>query len=142
MHRLIARVLPPVVLSLIMIGCGNGNTETPTTTEPAPSTTSKDTFSGVLTLNGATTHPFTVTGVGFMSAVLTTLSPDATKPVGLSMGTWNGRTCQVVIPNDASIQGSVVVGQSTTAGNFCVRIYDAAGTVVQPQTYTIEVTHQ
>ena len=141
MHRFFSRVIPLAALSLIVTGCGGGTADT--TTTPAPtSTTVTDTFSGILTLNGAVTHPFTVTGVGGVSALLTALSPDAVKPVGLSMGTWNGSICQIVLANDVSIQGSVVVGTTSTVGDFCVRIYDANGTVVQPETYAIEVTHQ
>ena len=140
MHRFFSRVIP-VALSLIVAGCGNGNTDTTTTPAPTPPTVT-DSFSGVLTLHGAVTYPFTVTGVGGISAQLTMLSPDAAKPVGLSMGTWNGSTCQIVLANDVSIQGSVVVGTTSTVGDFCVRIYDATGTVVQAETYTIEVTHQ
>ena len=141
MHRFFSRVIPLAALSLIVTGCGGGTADT--TTTPAPtSTTVTDTFSGILTLNGAVTHPFTVTGVGGVSALLTALSPDAVKPVGLSMGTWNGSICQIVLANDVSIQGSVVVGTTSTVGDFCVRIYDANGTVVQPETYIIEVTHQ
>ena len=136
------RLLPLVALALTVSGCG-GNSDT-TTTTPAPTTsaTVTDTFTGTLLLNGAITHPFTVTGVGSVDAVLTTLTPDSARPVGLSMGTWNGSICQILLANDASIQGSVVIGQAATSGNFCVRIYDASGTVTQPQAYTIDVTHQ
>ena len=141
MHRFFSRVIPLVALSLIATGCGNGNTDTATTPAPTP-TTVTETFSGILTLNGAATYPFTVTGVGGVTAQLTLLAPDGIKPVGLSMGTWNGSVCQIVLANDVSIQGSVVVGTTSTVGDFCVRIYDANGTVVQPETYTIEVTHQ
>jgi len=68
--------------------------------------------------------------------------PDATKPVGLSLGTWNGSICQIVLDNPNSVQGSLVIGASSATGSFCVRIYDAAGTVVNPQMYTIDVQHQ
>ena len=143
MYRFFARVIPLVVLTLIVTGCSNGNTDT-TTTPPSTPETVTDTFSGVLTLNGAVSHPFTVTGVGVISALLTTLSPDATRPVGLSIGTWSGSLCTVSngLFNDQAIQGSQIVGTSSTAGNFCVRIYDASGSVVQAETYAIEVSHQ
>jgi len=141
MHRLIARLVPMVAASLallIMGGCGNSSDDS-VVAPPPPTLT--DTFSGTLNLNGAITHSFTVTGAGSITAQLTTLSPDSTKPVGLSLGTWNGSICQVILPNDNSVQGSVVVGNSSTIGSFCVRIYDAAGTVVDPQTYVIDVFH-
>ena len=83
----------------------------------------------------------TVTATGNITAQLVTLSPDSTKPVGLALGTWNGSICQITLPNDNSVQGSVTVGTASAVGDFCVRIYDAAGTVDQPQTYTIEVDH-
>jgi hypothetical protein len=70
------------------------------------------------------------------------LSPDSTLAVGLALGTWNGSICQIVLANDQTRQGDVVVGATNQAGDFCVRIYDAAGTVVQAQAYLIHVFHQ
>jgi hypothetical protein len=139
MHRLIYRLVPIVAASLIMIGCGNS--EDDSTVAPPPPTIT-ETFTGTLTLNGAASYPFTVTGSGGIEAQLTTLTPDSTKPVGLSLGTWNGSICQSTLFHDNAVQGSVVDGSTTTTGSFCVRIYDAAGTVVDPQTYTISVFHQ
>ena len=137
MHRFIWRLAPLVVLSLIVSGCGNNNT-----VAPAATTAVTDSFTGTVTHNGATTYSFTATGVGSITAVLTTLTPDSAQPVGLSLGTWNGSICQIVLADDASIQGTQVLGNSSATGSFCVRIYDAGGTVVQPETYTIDVTHQ
>jgi hypothetical protein len=138
MHRLIARLVPLIAVSLIVSGCGNNSDDA---VVAPPPTTFTDTFTGTLTLNGGTTFSFTVVGAGDMRAQLTTLEPDHTKPVGLSLGTWNGSICQVILPNDNSIQGSVVDGRASAPGSFCVRIYDAAGTVVDPQTYVIDVFH-
>jgi NADPH:quinone reductase-like Zn-dependent oxidoreductase len=138
MHRLISRLVPIVAASLIMGGCGNSS-DNSVVAPPPPTLT--DTFSGTLTLNGATAYSFTVTGAGNITAQLTTLSPDSTSPVGLLLGTWNGSVCQIVLFNDNSVQGSVVVGTASAIGSFCVRIYDAAGTVVNPQAYVIDVFH-
>lgn len=140
MRRFFSRVIPVVALSLIVTGCGE-NTDTPTTPALTPATVT-DSYSGILTKNGALTHPFTVTGPGGISAQLVSLAGDSVVPVGMGLGTWNGSSCQIVLANDSAIQGSVVVGTSSTAGDFCVRIYDAAGTVVEPVTYTIQVVHQ
>ena len=140
MQRLVRRLAPLAVVLLAVSGCSGSDDPIPT--EPGPTPVIKnETFTGILTLNGAATFPFTVVGVGTTTATLTSLTPDSAKPVGLSLGTWNGSVCQVVLANDASIQGSFVVGQSTTPGNFCARISDAAGTVVAPQTYVIDVAH-
>ena len=139
MHRLIYRLVPIVAASLIMISCGNSDDDS-TVAPPPPTIT--ETFSGTLTLNGAAAYSFTVTGSGSMEAQLTTLMPDSTKPVGLALGTWNGSICQTVLAHDNATQGSVVDGSTTTTGSFCVRIYDASGTVVDPQMYVINVFHQ
>jgi hypothetical protein len=138
MHRLIARLVPLIAVSLIVGGCGNNSDDAVVAPPPATLT---DTFTGTLTLNGGTTFSFNVVGAGDMSAQLTTLDPDHTKPVGLSLGTWNGSICQLILTNDNSVQGSVVDGRASAPGSFCVRIYDAAGTVVDPQTYVIDVFH-
>jgi hypothetical protein len=142
MHRFSSRIVVLAALAVAASGCGSSD-DTPTTPAPTPSTI-VDTFTGTLTLNGAATYSFTVIAPGGITAQLTALSPDPAKPVGLSLGTWNGSICTVPpgLFNDQTIQGSVVVGQTQTVGDFCVRIYDAAGTVVTPQTYTIEVSHQ
>ena len=140
MHRLFSCVILIVALSLLVTGCGD---DPITTVAPAPTPgTLTFTYSGILTKNGAFTHPFTVTGIGGISAQLVSLAPDSIVPVGMGIGTWNGSSCLIVLANDASIQGSVVIGAASTAGEFCVRIYDAAGTVSEPQTYTVEVTHR
>jgi hypothetical protein len=95
----------------------------------------------VLNLNGAATYSFTVVGTGSITAQISKLDPDLANPVGLSLGTWNGSICQIVLANDVAIQGSVVVGAASAPGQFCVRIYDAAGTVAQPQSYIVDVEH-
>jgi hypothetical protein len=135
---MISRLVSVVALSLVVSGCGNSSSDTTVT---APPSTLTDSFSGTLTRNGAAAYSFTVTGAGQMTAQLTTLSPDSSKPVGLSLGTWNGSICQIILSNDNSAQGAQVVGTASATGSFCVRIYDAAGTVVDPQTYTIDVFH-
>jgi hypothetical protein len=82
-----------------------------------------------------------VTASGTVTATLTKLEPDATVRVGLSIGTWNGATCQTIISNDSATQGTSVVGSADRAGRLCVRIYDAVGTLAEPTTYEIIVSH-
>ena len=125
--------------TLVVVGCG-GEDDTPT--GPPPTSSITETFTETLTRNGGRVHTFSVTATGGISALLVTLSPDSTHAVGLSLGTWNGSICQIILDNPAAIQGSVVVGQTSAVGEFCVRIYDATGTLPRPQTYAIEVTHQ
>jgi hypothetical protein len=119
-----------------------GDTTTPAKPTPTPVT---EPFSGTLTTNGAFTHQFSVTAAGTVTVTLTTVSPDATVAIGFQLGTWNSisLTCQAVISNDAALQGAVETGNAVTAGTFCVRIYDATGTVKAdtPVNYTVTVTH-
>jgi hypothetical protein len=145
--RLGSRISLAVALLIVAGACGG---EDDSVTAPPTSTTATDTFSNILTLNGARVHTFTVTAGGSITALLTNLRvpvdeslPAGTPvPVGLSLGTWNGSICQIVLDNPSSLQGSVVVGQTTATGTFCTRIYDATGSVVEPQSYTIEVSYQ
>jgi hypothetical protein len=105
------------------------------------SPTSTDTFSGTLTPNGAGTEPFSVAAFGSVVATITKLEPDATVVVGLSLGTWNGAACAVVVSNDKASQGTNVSAQASGAGRLCVRIFDAAGTLPEPTTYELTVVH-
>jgi hypothetical protein len=129
------------VLALVLAttaGCGDDTTPT-TPTEPT-TPTATETFSGAVNRNGAVTHTFTVSRSGLLTATLTTLAPDSTLVVGISLGTWNGTTCQIVLANDRATQGSVVTGNGGSAGNFCVRIYDV-GNVAETVEYTVTVVH-
>lgn len=129
-----------LVLPLLAAGCGN-NAQTPTTpTETV--TTVTDTFTGTLTRNGATSHPFPVvsTAGGDVTASLKALSPDGAAVVGMSLGTWNGTACQAVLSNDRATVASALLGRATSAGTLCVRIFDV-GTLTEPQDYEVEVVH-
>lgn len=129
-----------LVLPLLAAGCGN-NAQTPTTpTETVTPVT--DTFTGTLTRNGATSHPFPVvsTAGGDVTASLKALSPDGAAVVGMSLGTWNGTACQAVLSNDRATVASALLGRATSAGTLCVRIFDV-GTLTEPQDYEVEVVH-
>src|SRR6185436_8860426 len=93
-------------------GCGDDDTIT-SPTEPTLPTTVTETFSGTVTRNGATSHPFVSRG-GTVTATITTLSPDSAAVVGLTLGTWNGADCQSVISNDRATQGVTVLGTAST----------------------------
>ena len=143
MRRLLPGILL-VVLATSIAGC-NDNTDTPTTptTPTTPSTpTTTETFTGTLTKNGASSTAFNSTAGGTVTATLTSLLPDGTVPVGLSLGAWTGSACQVSgISNDAAVQGTIVTGTVTSAAALCVRIYDAAEKVTTTMNYTITVVH-
>ena len=100
-----------------------------------------DTFTGTLTPNGAKTEPFSVTRSGSVTATLSSLAPDATITIGLSLGTWNGTACSTVISNDSATVGTAVTGAADREGRLCVRVYDANGKLLQPTDFELNVVH-
>ena len=127
--------------ALASAACGD---DTPTTTPTTPTTptpvTTTETFSGELKVNGASTYPFIVTTAGTTTVQLTTVDPAGSPALGLSLGTWNGASCQVVIANDAAALNAIVTGNVSAATTLCARVYDA-GRLSNPLTYTITVVH-
>src|SRR4029453_3721929 len=81
-------------------GCDN-DTTTPTPIDPTIFT---EVFSGTINQNGAARPPFVSPSAGAAVAPLPSVTPDATQVVGLSLGTWTGSTCQIVIANDKATQ--------------------------------------
>jgi hypothetical protein len=141
MRRLIPGLLLLAVVSAGAAGCNDNNNNTTVTPTPTPPTTTvTEVFSGSLSTNGASTYPFSATAGGTVTVTLTTLSPDATLPVGLSLGTWTGSACQVVIANDSAAQAAAISGTVTSAASLCVRVYDV-GKVTSPVDYTVTVVH-
>jgi hypothetical protein len=134
---------PTTVYALILtIGlsasaCDSDDPVIPVEPEPVPIT---ETFSGTLTLNGATRHTFITQRAGNVSASLGELTPVSTAIVSLSLGTWNGQSCQVIIAKDDATSLSSVIG-TASAGNFCVRLSDPDGRLTQATDYTVTVTH-
>lgn len=141
MYRKFSRILPLVALLLTATACGD-DSNNPITPDLTPDVT--ESFQGVLTLNGTTVHPFTVIGPSQMQAQLVSLTPNPEKIIGMSLGTWNGSICQIVLDNPATKQGDVVVGatQLVGSGDFCLRVYDANGSIDPAQFYVVLVTHR
>jgi hypothetical protein len=129
-----------VLLALVALGAAGCDEETTPTTPTTPTPTVTDSFTGTLTTNGARTFNFAVAATGQVTATLTELQ-SSTVPVGLSLGNWNGTTCQIVLANDNAVQGTFVTGNMTATGNLCVRIYDASGNVGATLTFKIDVVH-
>jgi hypothetical protein len=147
MRRSIGRTVRQVGLAaLIALGsltagaCGDDSTSTPTTPTTPIIPTTTETFAGTLTINGAVTHVFASSLAGTVTAQLTAIDPAASQVLGLSLGTWNGSSCQVVIANDAATLNSIATGQVTAATNLCARVYDV-GKLSDSLSYTITVVH-
>ncbi len=129
-----------LVLPVLVAGCGN---DALSALIPTPTVvTVTDTFSGTVGRNGATSHPFPVvsTGGGDVIVSLKTVSPDSAAVLGLSLGTWNGTSCQAVISNDRATVSTALLGRATSTGTLCVRVFDV-GALNDPQDYEVEVVH-
>lgn len=129
------------VAGLLLLGalatgaCSSDIATTPTSTATAVS----ESFAGTLNKNGALTFQF-ASLAGGITATLTVLSPDSTAVVGLSLGTWSGSSCQVVLTNDSATQATVVSGSVSAAGTLCVRLSDV-GKLAASTAFQVDVVH-
>jgi hypothetical protein len=139
MRRSIPRhLILPALFVLTSAACGdNLSTTTPTETT---STTVTETFSGAINPNGGATHTFAAARSGSVTATLSALTPDSTVTVGLSLGTWNGESCQTVIARDSTVVGNSIVGTASSSGSFCIRVYDV-GKLTASTSYDVQVVH-
>jgi hypothetical protein len=138
MYRPARRALLVISTTVLIAACGD-NTLPPTTPTP-PRVDITEVFAGEVNRNGAVTHPFLAEAAGTVTVTLDSLTPEAVSEIGVSLGTWNGTACQIVIANDAAAQGARVIGNASTAGNLCVRIYDV-GRIPALAAYQVTVVH-
>jgi hypothetical protein len=138
MRRTLGRGFLALTIAAATVACEE--TSVPTVPTPTPAPTVTDTFNGSLGVNAAATFTFAVAAAGDVTATLTALSPDSAATVGISIGTWNGTTCQEVLANDLANQGSQIVGAVSVAADICVRVRDV-GKLADPQVFTLTVVH-
>lgn len=122
------------VFSLGFAACDDTGSSVPTT--PDPRTT---TFTGTLNRNDAETQLFDTARSGSVAARLTALAPDDTISIGVSLGAWNGNSCQILLAKDDTKLNGVVAGTVSNATTLCLRVYDV-GAISETTTYTIDVT--
>ena len=139
MRRLIGGVALGLALALGAAGCDSEENPTPTT-PTTPTVPVTETFAGTLNTNGAVTFSFGVADAGLVTATLKTVGPDSTIELGLSLGTWNGAFCQIVLTNDKATQGFVLTGNVSATTSLCVRVFDV-GKVTQLTTIEVVVVH-
>ncbi|HXG54801.1 MAG TPA: hypothetical protein VNJ03_05430 [Vicinamibacterales bacterium] len=137
MRRTLSGIL--MLAAIISAGCDNTVENATPPTTPVPTVT--ETFTGNVNINGGSTHTFTATAAGSVTATLFGVTPVNTVTVGFSIGTWNALSgsCQSVIAKDDSVQGTVLTGNASAAGMLCARIYDV-GKLTETIGYTITVT--
>ena len=129
----------PAVLLAALAASGCSDNSAPSGPTGPPPTAITETFDGTLTVNGAVTQPFVVGTAGTVVVQLAALEP-ADAVIGVSIGTWNGVTCQIVIANDNATSGASATGNATSTGNYCVRVYDV-GKLTRAAGYQITLIH-
>jgi len=152
MRRQFGRVLLLVPVLALAAACGDDNNNLTPTGPSTPPTVLTETFSGTLLKNAAYTHPFVVSDAGDVSVfLLQSVDPAHPEnnaiPIGVSLGTWNGTSCAVVIASDNVLPVSRndplkgrLIGRATAAGNLCVRVYDV-GFVPGSANYELLIDH-
>jgi hypothetical protein len=138
--RSFASKLGVAVLALSLAGCDSGDTPG-TPTDPTPPEIITETFTGTVGQNGAVTFNFTTKAAGQVVARLSVIGPDATVPMGISLGEWNTFACEIKLSNDNAVQGSAVAGNVSGAGILCVRIYDI-GKIPDPNPDPVRLTFE
>jgi hypothetical protein len=150
MRRPIRRALLLTLVAGAAAACGSSNSSLPTGPTIQP-TVLTETFAGTLTKNAAYTHPFAVSDAGDVTVFLLQSVDPANPgnngiPLGVSLGTWNGSTCAIVIakdsmvPSTADVAQSPLTGRATAATNLCVRVYDV-GFVPGSANYELLIDH-
>jgi hypothetical protein len=127
----------PLLLAASFIACGSDDTSD-ISTAPTPVTITQS-FSDTLNINGARTHSFTVDRAGTVSAQVKALS-NAAATLGVSLGTFNGVACTIIISNTAAVLNTTVTGTAQSSGQFCVWVNDV-GKLAAGLDYTVDVTH-
>jgi hypothetical protein len=133
------RILPLILgLGLLAPAC------TDPVAPPAPSPvepTITETFSDTLLQLGSNTHAFTVRQVGGLKVSISDITPDAA--VTFAIGTQSPLLGCSPITQKQRDPGAAaqLSGTATTAGQFCVMVFDAGAVLTEPVTYTITVLH-
>src|ERR1041385_1149579 len=150
MRRPIRRALLLMLVGGIAAACGSDNNTVPSGPTTLP-TVLTETFSGTLTRNAAYTHPFAVSDAGdvnvFLLQSVDPAHPDNNViPIGVSLGTWNGNACAIVVAKDSMVPSTAdapqapLTGRATAATNLCVRVYDV-GFVPGSANYELLIDH-
>lgn len=139
-RRLVLPVFLATALLATSAACGNDSNPNIPTPTPTPGVT--ETFPGTINTNGAMTFPFTIPTGGFVTATLTTIGPETTTLIGMSIGTYNGGVCTVGVGLflDQAALGASIIASVSAPGTLCLRVYDA-GTITGPTTFSIDVAH-
>ena len=128
-------------LSVAILGAGCGDDPAQITPiDPTPTEITEPPFTGTLTINGGVTQPFQSISPGTVTAIIDSIQPTPTIAIGVSLGTWNGTSCEQVTFNDNAAVGSGVAALANGSGNLCARVYDVGQLTVSVE-FTVTIKH-
>jgi hypothetical protein len=129
-----------LLANLVAAGCDNGGLASRLPTVPTPLVGTEN-LSGTITQGDSTVHPFSTHGEGTVSVALTRVSPESIG-IGLSIGLWNGVSCNLRVQVADARQGNSYETAVTGAGNYCLTVYDP-GTIEEGAlvSYVLSITH-
>jgi hypothetical protein len=127
-------------VALLGAGCGGGDTQEITPIDPTPTEITEPPFTGTLTINGGMTKSFQSVFAGTVTAIVDSIQPTPTISIGVSLGMWNGTSCELVTFNDNAAVGSGVAALASGAGNLCARVYDV-GQLTEPIEFVVTIKH-
>jgi hypothetical protein len=131
-----------VLLTAVCLSTACGDDDDDLPTNPTPPVQVSETVSGTLNPFSARNHEFLAGNPGEVRVTVTALNPDDPTTVGLSVGTWNGVACQVVVDRNVTPLNGAVIGTATSAGTLCARIYDSSASgLPAPVEYTLTILH-
>jgi hypothetical protein len=136
MYRSITVSVLMLAAALVSAGCAEDDLPTTPTDPPTEITES---IAGTLTPNGGRTHTFTVQRAGEVIARIDSLAPEAT--IGISLGPMSVQACSARVSQDNAVAATTLAGQASSAGTFCVRVYDSQGSLSGPVDYAITLRH-
>jgi hypothetical protein len=104
-----------------------------------PSQNVVENMSGTLAVNGRSDHEFRVSKNGEFEVKITQLAPNADAILGLQYGPLQNGQCGIIGNNFARLN-QVALGGFINSGNYCLIVSDV-GSLTQPATYTLRVSH-
>jgi hypothetical protein len=134
------RLMCAAALSVTVMGAGCGEDPQVTPIDPTPTEITEPPFTGTLTINGGVTKSFQSVQAGTVTAIIDSIQPTPTIAIGVSLGVWNGTSCEQKTFNDNAAVGSGVAALANGAGNLCARVYDV-GQLTQPIEFSITIKH-
>jgi hypothetical protein len=135
-------LLCAAAVSAAIFGAACSDDVNPTPIDPTPTEITEPPFAGRLAINGGVTMSFQSVQAGTVTAIidsLVPLPPEGTG-VGVSLGVWNGTSCQHITFNDNASVGSGVAGLANGPGNLCARVYDS-GKLTEPVDFVVTIKH-